>query len=459
MRLTATEVAAALYATAPVGCETIFERVSTDTREDLAGCLYVALAGERFDGHAFIADAVKKGASGVVHARGEVPGGALSFKVADTLNALGQLGLAARRKLACPVGAVTGSFGKTTTKEMAVELLTGAGKKVLATAGNLNNRVGMPKTLLGASGDETVAVLELGISLPGEMSALTKSLRPDAAAVTGVGPAHTEGLLDVATVAREKMSIAEGLPDGGTLILPHGHPLLKPDGELRERRIKVLTFGWDEGADFRGTDYASKGVGGSTFKVNGLDVAVALPGRHNAANALCAVALASSLGAELKTAGPLGRMAGAPLRGEVRRTAGGVNLLVDCYNANPGAVKAALETLAELAGAARKLAVLGEMRELGDLSASSHLEVGREAARAGVARLFLFGVETGHTKEGATDAGLTPAAVTIHETREEIARELAREAGPGDWVLIKGSRSTRLDELAELLSTAKGDGR
>lgn len=454
MRFTDAEVASALRVM-PQGegmASTVFERVLTDTREDLNGCLFIALVGERFDGNRFLAEAVAKGARGVVHSSGEPPAGALAYKVADTLEALGALGLAARRKLPAKVAAVTGSFGKTTTKEMAAGLLALTGGKFLATRGNLNNRVGLPKTLLSAEGDERCAVLELGISLEGEMSELSRVCEPDVALVTGVGAAHTEGLGDVAGVAAQKLKIAEALRPGGKLLLPFGNPLLKPPAWL-SGDVAVETFGWEEGADWRGEEFVSLGAEGSAFSVRGRRVRVGVPGRHNATNALAAWALIASLGVAIPEVegGPL--LAGlAGMRGEVRKTAEGVNLLVDCYNANPGAVGAALETLAELAGTARKIVVLGEMKELGALSESSHREVGRRVAEIGASMLLAFGEGAAPAIEEAVAAGMAPGGAALYGSREEITGKLRSGTKSGDWVLIKGSRSTRLDEVADALA-------
>lgn len=459
MRLTSREVASALGAPGPEGTETVFERVSTDTREDLRGCLFVALRGENFDGHDFITRAVENGVSGIVYSHGERPGAPCAFRVADTLDALGALGLVARKKLNAKVAGITGSFGKTTTKEMAVEIMGTTGMKILATAGNLNNRVGMPKTLLGADGDEKFAVLELGISLPGEMAALSAGLRPDAALITGVGAAHTEGLGDVGNVAAEKMKIADWMEAGSVLLLPFGDPLLVPSPALKERGVRVMTFGWDARADITGSDYVSLGEKGSSFTFGESSVTVSLPGRHNAQNALAACALARAMGIALPgRIGPVGNLKGAPLRGEIRTTAWGAKALIDCYNANPGAVAAALSTLAELSGKARKIAVLGEMRELGDLSIPAHEEMGRLAVRKGVSKLLLYGKEALPALAAARAAGMDNESAMIFDSHDAIAEKLAKGGREGDWILIKGSRSTRLDIVADLVAPSARKG-
>lgn len=436
----------------PRFAETVFERVSSDSREELCGSLFVALKGLRFDGHDFAGEALAKGAAGLVVERGSYPDSVPVFRVGDTLEALGKLGLGARRKLGARVGVISGSFGKTTTKELAVLLAGYSEKKLLYTRGNLNNLVGMPKTFLGAEGDEEVAVIELGISVKGEMAALSRFSEPDVALLTGVGLAHTEGLGSLETVAAEKLKIASGLKEGGTLLLPHDHPLLKAPAGLSGRGIAVKTFGWDEGADFRGLDRRLHEGGETSFTVGGVRIRVSLPGWHNAMNALGAYALVTSLGVPLPEGEvTLASMPGAPLRGEIRETAWGGRMLVDCYNANPSAVAAAIDTLKVLAGDARKIIVLGEMRELGEFSVSAHREAGREAARAGAEKLFLFGPESLPAGEGALEAGIPATGVEYFDSREALAASLKAQGQRGDWLLLKGSRATRLDEVAARL--------
>jgi UDP-N-acetylmuramoyl-tripeptide--D-alanyl-D-alanine ligase len=272
------------------------------------------------------------------------------------------------------------------------------------------------------------------------------------ALVTGVGAAHTEGLGDVAGVAAEKLEIATGLREGGLLLVPKSDPRLAPGAGVRTE-----TFGWEEGADLRAEAPVFRGAAGSEIRVDGRRIAVPVPGRHNARNALAAWALVRALGmVPGPGVEPLAKLGAAPLRGEIRRSPRGVNLLVDCYNANPEAVGAALETLAELAGDSRKFVVLGEMRELGALTEEAHREVGRRAAKAGASGLFLFGEAARFSAEGAREAGMDGEAINIYSTREELTRALDAAINAGDWVLIKGSRATRLDEVADALAPAAG---
>lgn len=423
------------------------ERVHTDTRTLRPGDLFVALRGPRHDGHDHLAEAAAGGAGAVVIHRGEPPPGVPAVRVADTLRALGDLAAFVRDRIGFPVVAVTGSAGKTTTRELVAALLTAAGRRVLTSPGNWNNRIGLPLTLLGATGDETAAVLELGISEPGEMAHLTAVARPDVAVITCVGACHTEGLGGIEGVAREKLTIARGLRPGGTLVLPHGSELLVPPAGVR-----VLTFGWSEGADIRGEAYRAGERGGCEFRAGGRRIRLGLPGRHNAANALAALAAVRALGIE--PADPSGAWEGlgpAPLRGEVRPGRAGSRLYVDCYNANPTAVEAALETLTELAAGGRAIAVLGEMLELGPLCRAGHEAVGRVAARLGLAELHLLGRRTEAIREGALDAGFPAERIWTYDDQTTLVAALGRRLRPGDWVLVKGSRALGLEAVADAL--------
>jgi UDP-N-acetylmuramoyl-tripeptide--D-alanyl-D-alanine ligase len=427
-----------------------FTGVATDTRTLLPGSLFVALHGPRFDGHDYLSEAIAAGAAGVVVHR-EVAGIRVPVvSVACTLVALGWLGRWVRRRLGLRVLAITGSVGKTTTKEMASAVLSALGEAALVTPGNWNNRVGLPLTLLGAGGAERVAVLELGINEPGEMAHLTRICEPDVALITAVAECHTEGLGSLEGVAKEKRVIQAGLRTDGILVVPTGDPLLDLPVELAGRSKR--TFGWVPEADLVATDWQPRGESGSALLVNGTAVEVGLPGRHNADNALAALAGLDALGVRWRDGvSGLASLRSPPLRGEVRRASGNVHLMVDCYNANPRAVEASLDTFSELAGAARKIVVLGEMRELGCEAEAGHARVGRAAARVGVEQLHLLGRDTAWIREAAAAAGVPPERIWIYDDREALAVSLMRRLRPGDWVLLKGSRALGLEAVAEAM--------
>lgn len=430
----------------------VFDGVATDTRVNLAGKLFVALRGERFDGHDFLDAAVKGGAAGLLVSRDAGHVGARTILVDDTRKALGLLARAARRAAGFRLGAISGSFGKTTTKELALDLAHMEGRKVLGTEGNLNNLIGLPLTLLGAEGDEELAIVELGISLRGEMEELSGICEPDVALLTGVGIAHTEGLGDLEGVASEKVKIASSLKEGGTLIVPQGDAAIQKALAGLKKPVRVKTFGWEEGADWGAGGYESLGENGSTFTVNGARVTLPLSGRHNAQNALAAIALADELGLKPLGRGELAFKARAQaLRGEIIEGPAGSRLLVDCYNANPTAVAAAIDTLAELSGDGRRILVLGDMRELGGKSEEEHRRIGSYAVARGASSIFLLGSEVRFVREAAIKAGLDEEKARVMEDPKSLAEELGKTLRRGDWVLIKGSRALKLDRISGLL--------
>ncbi|MDF1555123.1 MAG: UDP-N-acetylmuramoyl-tripeptide--D-alanyl-D-alanine ligase [Deferrisomatales bacterium] len=429
----------------------VFTGVATDTRTLQPGSLFVALKGPRFDGHDYLATAAAAGAAGVLVHREVSAQGLPAVRVADTLVALGQLGRWVRRTLGPRVLAVTGSVGKTTTKEIAAAVLGALGMPALVTPGNWNNRVGLPLTLLGATGEEQVAVLELGISEVGEMSHLTSICEPDVALITAVAECHTEGLGSLEGVATEKRSVQAGLRAGGALVVPVGEPLLNRPSE--KPGCNKITFGWDPRADVVADGWQARGEEGSMFRLDGVPVQLGLPGRHNADNAVAALAGLDALGVPWRDGvGALASLRPSPLRGEVRRVAGDIRLLVDCYNANPRAVEASLEVFAGLAGAARKIAVLGEMRELGRGAEEGHNRVGRAAARAGVEQLHLLGRHTAWVRDAAVAAGVSAGSIWIYDDREALVVSLLRRLRPGDWVLVKGSRALGLEAVVDAVA-------
>ncbi len=449
MRLTLADVVDATGGApeGPGGPGTAFGAVSTDTRTLRPGDLFVALRGPRYDGHDYLAEAAARGAAGVVLHRGEAPAGVAAVRVPDTLRALGDLGRWVRRRLGLRVIAITGSAGKTTTRELTAALLRHQGLRTLQSPGNWNNRIGLPLTLLGARGDEQAAVVELGISERGEMADLTRIAEPDVAVITNVAPCHTEGLGGIEGVAREKLTILQGLRPGGTLVVPHGDPLVAPPPGVR-----AVTFGWSPEASVHADAYACEGDRGCRVRLRGREIRLPLPGRHNALNALAALAAVEALG--VSAPDPAAAWAGlhpAPMRGEIRHTRSGLHLVVDCYNANPRAVEAALGTLSELAGPSRKIAVLGEMRELGELCRRGHEDAGRAAARCGVDELHLLGPATVAAREAAAAEGIGPERIWIYEDRAALAAALRRRLRPGDWVLVKGSRALGLETVVEEL--------
>jgi UDP-N-acetylmuramoyl-tripeptide--D-alanyl-D-alanine ligase len=432
-----------------------FARVATDTRTLAGGELFVALKGERHDAHGFVPEAAAAGARGVLVERavdGAGAGGLTVLAVRDTLRALQDLAAAERRRRAPCVLGITGSNGKTTTKEMLAAILVAAGgtAAVLKTQGNLNNLVGVPLTLLGLGGRERWAVVEMGMNAPGEIWRLTEIADPDVGIITNVGPAHLAGLGTVAGVARAKGELFARMRRGATAVVNADDPLVAALGDAFPGR--VVRFG--AGTDVAAEDVRLDDSGAAAFRLclgaTTVEVRLRIPGRHNVQNALAAAAAAASLGigAEIVAAG---LAAAEPVGNRMRVVTlpTGVTILNDSYNANPASVAAALRSLAD-ARATRRIAVLGDMLELGAASAEHHRAIGRLAARAGVDALYLFGEHAADTAAGAAEA-LPAEAIHVAASHATIAEGIARSAAPGDWILVKGSRGQRMEEVVRLL--------
>ncbi len=438
------------------------EGVSTDTRTLAPGCLFVALRGERFDAHDYLAEAAGKGAAAAVVAEGwasapgrAAPPGLALLAVPDTLAALGAVARLHRRRFSIPVVAVTGSNGKTTTREMIAAILATRGK-VLKTEGNLNNEVGVPLTLLGLDATHAAAVIEMGMSHPGEIARLAAVAEPQIGVVTLAAPAHLEGLGTVDAVADAKAELYRGLPEGGIAVANADDARMLKRAQVSGRRM--LTFSASKGrrGDVVVLEVLSHGEDGLRFVlgVGNREVPVHVPalvGAHNAANAAAAAAAAIALGCTdreiargLAAVRPVGR------RLRLERLPSGVLLLDDCYNANPASMSAALRTVADLAAApgARAVAVLGDMLELGAFEAEAHRALGAEAARAGIRALAAFGPRARGAADAAREAGLEP--FWTDDMTALVAWAKATVA-PGDVLLVKGSRGMKLERLVEAL--------
>jgi len=434
--------------------------VSTDTRRLRPGQTFVALAGERFDGHAFLDAAVEAGAAClVVHqaeaaAKWTAPGGLLGRRrgpavvlVEDTLRALGALGRAARARLRCPVVAVTGSCGKTTVKAMLGHVL-GRRLRGRVSPASYNNAVGVPLTLLEARPDDEFLVCEVGTSRPGEIAYLADLVRPTVAVVTLVAPTHLEGLGSVEGVAREKAALVEAVPSEGLAVLNADDPRVAAMASRCRGRVVTVGTTWE--ADLqaghliqteRGIQFTATGSAGFVVPVLGL---------HHVVLVLAVAAVARELGVDLEeTAAALRDFQPPPMR-LARQDLGTVTLLDDAYNANPASMAAALALLA-LWPDRRKVFVCGEMRELGAASAEAHADLGRRAAEAGVAELVCVGPETEATARAAREAGMEADAVVKVADAEAAVAEVRARLRPGDVVLVKGSRAVGLERVVEAI--------
>jgi UDP-N-acetylmuramoyl-tripeptide--D-alanyl-D-alanine ligase len=431
----------------------VIARMSTDSRTIKPGELFVGLRGENFDGHQFIEAAAKAGATGALvdqNWSGNVPDDFALIRATDTLQAYQQLAANYRRSLTLKVLAITGSNGKTSTKDFAASVL--ARKfRVTKTEGNFNNHVGLPRTILEATSQDEVGVWEIGMNHPGEIAALSKIAAPDAAIITNIGVAHIEFMGSREAIAKEKAALAEAVPTEGTVILNADDPFSK--GIAAGTRAKVL-FAGTTGGSVRAIEIRQS-AGGSEFTIlegaHRCRAQLPVAGLHMVQNALLAVAAGRAFGLSIEECAA--GLAAAPLtkaRLQIKEI-GGIQFLDDSYNANPDSMKAALRTLVELDTGGKKIAVLGEMRELGVESDRGHREVGETAATLGIHQLITIGDAAEIIARGARAAGLEK--VSAVRTTDEAADLLGEIVGPGDLVLIKGSRAARTEQVIEKFRT------
>jgi UDP-N-acetylmuramoyl-tripeptide--D-alanyl-D-alanine ligase len=444
--------------------DALIATISTDTRRLPAGALFWALKGERFNGAAFVADALAAGASGAVVPADSLPDPALwrgrdvaILAVDDPLRALQDAAAAHRARFAIPVVAVTGSNGKTTTKDMVAAILARRGG-VLRTQGNLNNHIGVPLTLFGLSPAHHAAVVELGINHSGEMTRLCEIAKPTVGVITNIGHAHLEGFGGIEGVARAKGELFASLPHDGLALVNADDPRVA--ALRKDLRCESLTFGLGR-ADVWGRVVEELTRAGIRVEIGhaGSVVQCFIPiiGRHNASNAIAAAAVAISLGVDIETVrSGLESFRPALMRSELVTTPGGLDVFNDAYNANPSSMERALETVARVRGAGRLWAVLGEMRELGEAAEALHREVGRAAARAALDGLVAVGPAARWLAEEALHAGMPSRAIAWVETAEQALPVIAAWSRPGDLVLVKGSRRVGLEYVARGLGVGAG---
>jgi UDP-N-acetylmuramoyl-tripeptide--D-alanyl-D-alanine ligase len=430
--------------------------VSIDSRSLRPGELFVALRGPRFDGHAFLGEALRRGAAAALVDRElAAPAGLALVRVADTTRALAELARHVRRRAALPVLAVTGSLGKTTTKEMAAALLATAGP-VLKTEGNLNNRYGLPLTLLRLHPEHRHAVLELGMSAPGELAALTRIAEPDVAVITNVAPVHLEFFPSLDAIADAKAEVLEGLRPGGTAVLNHDDPRVLRIGERHAGR--VVWFGRDRRCDVSAENWRGAARGMRFELVIGgreTDVALPLAGAHFVQDFLAAAAAAHVLGvAPQAMAAAASALRPAAHRGQWLRLGRGVTLIDDCYNASPQAVEAAVAALA-LAAGRRRVAFLGDMLELGPAGPELHRQVG-EAIAGGLDVIVAAGPLAGCFLDGARRAGAPSRSLHAFPDAAAAAAAAPGLVGDGDAVLVKGSRGAHMEAVVEALAAGFG---
>lgn len=424
--------------------------ICTDSRAIAPGCLFIALEGERFDGHDFVADAFAKGAAAAVCRKRVTQGEEPVIYVKDTLRALITIGCAYRLKYELPVVAITGSVGKTTTKDM-VACAIGSQRKTLKTEGNRNNEIGLPLTLLNLDKSYEAAVIEMGMTHFGDLSLLTAATLPCMAIITNIGVSHIENLGSRENIFKAKLEIAEGLPQGGTLVLNYDDDLLCTVKRLWS--LHILSYGIDSTEAAVRAQNILEADGETAFDIcyQGETYPVRIPcvGRHNVYNALSAFCASVVLGLDLyKSVAALSGYSPSGMRQHLVQK-GGMTVIEDCYNASPDSMKAALSTLRSVKGEGRAIAVLADMLELGSYSQKAHEDVGRMVGESHTDVLIAWGVEAVHIAQAARQAGVKE--VHYFTEKQSAAQKLCELAQEGDTILFKGSRGMRLEEMIERL--------
>lgn len=448
------EIAAATHGRLLAESSAVVSGISTDSRSVATDELFVPLRGERFDGHDYLAQVAAAGV-GVCLAEERwlklhnLPAQITGVAVKDTLRALGDLALAYRQRFEPVVVGVTGSNGKTTTKEMLASILslTGPG---LATEGNLNNLIGLPRMVFRLQPDHRWAVLEMGMSEPGEIDRLAEIAQPKIGVVLNAFPAHLQSMGSVEAVARAKGELLFKISDNGLAVVNGDDPrIVSLPQNPSARRI---SFGVKRG-EVRAENIRSHGAAGQNFTLvtpkGEVEVRLATCGSHNVYNALAAAAALLEEVPLATIAEGLSRF--RPYNGRFRvEPLGQLTLIDDSYNANPASTGAALATLAEIKGVGRAFVALGDMLELGGDEAELHRLVGVQAAQV-ADRLYLLGSLTTHTADGAREAGLAAEQVCCGMDHAAVAADIIDRVRPGDFVLVKGSRGMRMEKIAELI--------
>lgn len=438
--------------------------INTDSRDIKTGQLFIALKGENFDGHDFVNKAIEKGASCAIVERGkrigeEKESDAAVIEVPDTLNALGDLALWWKKQFDVTTISITGSMGKTTTKEMASTILELEGD-TLRSKGNFNNLIGLPLTLFQLNGKQRQVVLEMGMNRPGEIGRLTEISDPDIGLITNVGRVHLEGLGNVEGVARAKTEMLEAINTESKVILNGDDKILMEAAKRFNRR--TYTYGTCPDNDISASKIDDLGQEGSLFEVTyeggSFPIRIRVPGYHNILNAIAASSIAICMGISVnnitrglkKYKGTKGRLIPVTLKDNV-------TLLDDTYNSNPSSLKAVLQTVKKMAGDSRRIIIgLGEMLELGEEAIPAHLEAGEMVAETGASYFLAMGEHARYMLKGAIDKGF-PSEMTVEvKSHQDMANKIKNAMEKDDLILLKGSRRIGLDSVVRDLREKGG---
>ncbi len=450
-KLSLAEVAQVTGAKINSDAEIFFEDIITDSRKITSGSLFVALKGETFNGEDFAAEALKKGASAVMVSEGfDKNLDSIILKVADTLAAYRQIAGAWRERFNIPIVAVTGSNGKTTTKDLTAAALNGCGH-VLKTSGNFNNEVGVPMTLLELNDKHQAAVVEIGMRGLGQIESLAEVVKPTIGIVTNVSEAHIELLGSIENIARAKGELVEAIKSGGTIILNADNRHTAAMKTLAGDGVRVLTYSLEKDADFIAKDILIGSVSTEftlSFRGREYDFEIPMLGRHNVSNALAAIAAGYACGLSVpQVQRGFSTLTTTKMRFEVIRR-DGLTIVNDAYNASPASMRVAIKTTSEVYNG-RLIAVLGDMLELGDISEQIHREIGAELVENKFDMLITLGELGKFIAAGARDAGLKD--VYTFDTHEDAAKKILELVRDGDTILFKASHVMHMEKIIELI--------
>jgi UDP-N-acetylmuramoyl-tripeptide--D-alanyl-D-alanine ligase len=430
----------------------VFTAISTDSRTIGKGELFVPILGKSFDGHAFIGAALKRSGGGTL-CRADSPVSLADddgtvILVEDTNQALLDLARFKRDSLSGTIISITGSNGKTTTKEILAAMMKKR-YRVHFNEKNLNNLIGVPMSILSIDGDPDVCILELGTNTPGEIKKLALATDPDVSLITNVNPSHLEGLTSLEGILEEKLDLFRHTRKGGKVFVNVDDPGIA--GRRLDAERAVVTFGIDNDADFRLTVRKELGWEGSDILISSLagttGARTFLLGRHNLYNILAAAAIASTMGVEgTLIAEAIGEFVSYDKRFQPAKSSRGYVIIDDTYNANPSSMRWAIATLTALPATGKRIAILGGMKELGEASPRYHRELGAYLREAGLGIIVLLGEEM---KDAMSELGGAPAA--HFDNKEDLVGYVTSQAGPGDTILVKGSRAFRMEEIVEAL--------
>lgn len=439
---------------AAVDSHLVIRGVSTDSRKNAEGSLFVPLKGDNFDGHHFVSQAVENGALATLWKK-DAPLPQLDIPVIlveDPLTALQAMARAYREELGIPIVAITGSNGKTTTKDLVSSVLS-VTHHVTKTQGNLNNHIGVPLTLLSMSEETEIGIVEMGMNHKGEISLLSNIAKPNLAVITNIGESHLEYLGTREAITEAKLEIIDGLKQDGTLFVNGDEPLLQE--KVNEKDVRTIRLGFYEGNEEYPSNIQIKGLKGSTFCTTKKPSCFELPliGRHNVLNALFAIQMGRHFQlSEEDIRRGLAETVITGMRLEVQRAKNGMLMINDAYNASPTSMKAAIDLHQEIEPNREKWVLFGDIREIGEQEEEYHREIGAYAIQKNVDRIYTIGKRGRWIAEGAIDANHDQSSFIRHfDTQDEAFQQLLTEGNPNVLLLVKASKAMCLDQVVQKL--------